>query len=690
MSRGKGKSAVAAAAYRSGEKITCLLYTSDKQGETLLVRIAATDDSFKSDPATVIVPVRGEAPVLTIDNATERMDSTAAMEYSKDNGASWITCLDNMDLSDLTNATLLVRYACDGTKPASNTATVIVPSRNAAPIADIDRVAELLTVTGTAPEYRTENGWTAVPAAGLDVSSFYGKELAVREKYDTDHFASLPVLVKVPQKGEKPDLTIDRDKQTVNTTAGMEYSTDGGKTWTKCDPDMDVSDLTGQTILVRDAATDDKFASEPTELRIPNKTENPTVTLDTEKETINTTEDMDYSTDGGLTWNPCTKPLDVSGMTGQTIIIRNHGDDDSFPSSGVTITIPARRDAPKVEVDSKAQTVSSDKGAEFSADGGKTWATLEKPLNTADYQGKTVLFRFPATKDDFASRTVTVLISKNPGAPVLVFDPNGETLNTTPDMEYSTDGGKTWKPCTSPMDMSDWAGKDVLIRYPGGESITVKIPARRKAPAVGHTDETRQGRNDGTLTKTDKTMEYRLLPDGKWTAIAGNTVKGLAPGTYEVRYAATSTEMASEVQTVVIAKGSASGGIGDLDVNGSKLSLLNRKDHIAYIAGRTSTLAAPNADITRAEVAAILYRLLTPEAKSAYGTNINRFKDVPADAWYITAVSTLTNLGVITGYQDGTFGPQRSITRAELATILARFCDANGSAAALDRFTDIS
>lgn len=591
----------------------------DKQGETLLVRIAATDDSFKSDPATVIVPVRGEAPVLTIDNATERMDSTAAMEYSKDNGASWITCLDNMDLSDLTNATLLVRYACDGTKPASNTATVIVPSRNAAPIADIDRVAELLTVTGTAPEYRTENGWTAVPAAGLDVSSFYGKELAVREKYDTDHFASLPVLVKVPQKGEKPDLTIDRDKQTVNTTAGMEYSTDGGKTWTKCDPDMDVSDLTGQTI-----------------------------------------------------------------------IIRNHGDDDSFPSSGVTITIPARRDAPKVEVDSKAQTVSSDKGAEFSADGGKTWATLEKPLNTADYQGKTVLFRFPATKDDFASRTVTVLISKNPGAPVLVFDPNGETLNTTPDMEYSTDGGKTWKPCTSPMDMSDWAGKDVLIRYPGGESITVKIPARRKAPAVGHTDETRQGRNDGTLTKTDKTMEYRLLPDGKWTAIAGNTVKGLAPGTYEVRYAATSTEMASEVQTVVIAKGSASGGIGDLDVNGSKLSLLNRKDHIAYIAGRTSTLAAPNADITRAEVAAILYRLLTPEAKSAYGTNINRFKDVPADAWYITAVSTLTNLGVITGYQDGTFGPQRSITRAELATILARFCDANGSAAALDRFTDIS
>ena len=668
----------------------------DRQGGTLLVRIAATDDSFKSDPTTVTVPIRGAAPVLTIDNATERMDSTATMEYSKDSGGTWIPCLDNMDLSELTNATLLVRFACDGTKPASNTATLTVPSRNAAPTADIDRVAELLTVSGTAPEYRTENGWTAVPAAGLDVSSFYGKELAVREKYDSDHFASLPVLVKVPQKGDKPDLTIDRDKQTVNTTAGMEYSTDGGKTWTKCDPDMDVSNLTGQTILVREAATEDKFASDSTELRIPNRTENPVVELDTVTETVNTTTNMDYSIDSGLTWNPCNKPMDVSNLTGQTIIIRNHGDDDSFPSSGVTVTIPARREAPKVEVDSKAQTVSSDKGVEFSADGGKTWTALSKPLNTADYLGKTVLFRFPATKTDFASRTVTVVISKHPGAPVLVFDPDNETLNTTPDMEYSTDGGKTWKPCPNPLDVSDLAGKDVLIRYPGkgdglpGDSVTVKIPDRRKAPSVGHTDETRQGRNDGTFTKTDKTMEYRLLPDGKWTAITGNTVRGLAPGTYEVRYAATASEMASQVQKVTIAKGGSTGGIGDLTTPGSKLSLLNRKDHIAYIAGRTSTQAAPNADITRAEVAAILYRLLTPETKAAYGTNINRFKDVPAGAWYGTAVSTLCNMGVITGYQDGSFGPQRNITRAELATILARFCDSSGNNTVLDRFTDIS
>ena len=221
----------------------------------------------------------------------------------------------------------------------------------------------------------------------------------------------------------------------------------------------------------------------------------------------------------------------------------------------------------------------------------------------------------------------------------------------------------------------------------------VHVPERRDAPNVGHTDETKDGRKDGTLTGTDKTMEYRLLLDGEWKAITGSTVRNLAPGTYEVRYAATAFDMASKVQTVVIGKGSSDNNDGsgnqDGSNSGSKLHLLNRKDHIVYIAGRTSTQAAPNADITRAEVATILYRLLTEEARAAYGTNSNRFKDVPADAWYNTAVSTLANLGILNGYQDGTFGPQRNITRAELATILARFCgDSKNNI--VDRFNDIS
>ncbi len=125
------------------------------------------------------------------------------------------------------------------------------------------------------------------------------------------------------------------------------------------------------------------------------------------------------------------------------------------------------------------------------------------------------------------------------------------------------------------------------------------------------------------------------------------------------------------------------------DDGSSKLSLLNRKTHMKYITGRTAAQAAPNDAVTRAEAAVMLYRLLTPAAKEACGISGNRFRDVSEKDWYGTAVSALANLGVISGYQDGTFRPQYSITRAELAVILSRFCE-TASDSAKDHFSDIS
>ncbi len=312
----------------------------NRQGQTLLVRIAAADDSFCSDACTVQIPVRGDAPALEIDNAAEQMNSTVKMVYSDDGGETWSACTDGMSLSDRTGETLLVRYVCDGRKPASNCAEITVPTRNSAPKVRIDAAAERLSAAGSHPEYWTKKGWVGLPADGLDVSKLCGQELSIRECYDKEHFASLPVTEEVLRRGEKPDLTVDREKQTINTTGDMEYSTDGGITWERCDPDMDVSDLTGQTILIRNPSTPDEFASEPAEIQIPNRAENPEVELDTVTETIDTTPEMDCSTDGGSTWNPCTEPLDVSDLTGQTILIREHGGEDSFPAQALKSWFP--------------------------------------------------------------------------------------------------------------------------------------------------------------------------------------------------------------------------------------------------------------------------------------------------------------------------------------------------------------
>lgn len=102
--------------------------------------------------------------------------------------------------------------------------------------------------------------------------------------------------------------------------------------------------------------------------------------------------------------------------------------------------------------------------------------------------------------------------------------------------------------------------------------------------------------------------------------------------------------------------------------------MLNGSDHFAYIKGYPNGTIRPEATITRAEVATIFYRLLTDTVRKSYGTSYNTFKDVASNAWYNTAVSTMANLGIITGDTNGYFRPNDSITRAELAAMIAR-CD---------------
>ena len=115
---------------------------------------------------------------------------------------------------------------------------------------------------------------------------------------------------------------------------------------------------------------------------------------------------------------------------------------------------------------------------------------------------------------------------------------------------------------------------------------------------------------------------------------------------------------------------------------------LNTEDHYAYIVGYEDGSVQPEGDITRAEVATIFFRLLTDESRNEFWSQTNNYTDVPADAWYNNAVSTLSNAGIIDGYEDGTFKPDGNITRAEFATIAVRFFEATYDGG--DLFSDIA
>jgi len=124
-------------------------------------------------------------------------------------------------------------------------------------------------------------------------------------------------------------------------------------------------------------------------------------------------------------------------------------------------------------------------------------------------------------------------------------------------------------------------------------------------------------------------------------------------------------------------------------VNRYMPSLLNRIDHFAYLYGYPDGTIRPNDNITRAEVAAIYFRLLQDKVREKYYTEDCDYSDVAEDAWYRVEVSTMTNLGILEGYPDGSFRPDQPVTRGELATILARLAEATEPEDKKTAFSDV-
>lgn len=115
--------------------------------------------------------------------------------------------------------------------------------------------------------------------------------------------------------------------------------------------------------------------------------------------------------------------------------------------------------------------------------------------------------------------------------------------------------------------------------------------------------------------------------------------------------------------------------------------MLNKTDHFAYVIGYPDGTVHPNGQITRAEVATIFFRLLRDEVRDGAFTTYNSYSDVAYGKWYNNPISTMSALGIITGYPDGTFKPNKPITRAEFAAIAARFDETQSGKSAT--FSDV-
>jgi len=103
------------------------------------------------------------------------------------------------------------------------------------------------------------------------------------------------------------------------------------------------------------------------------------------------------------------------------------------------------------------------------------------------------------------------------------------------------------------------------------------------------------------------------------------------------------------------------------------MKLLETEDHVTYVQGYPDGTIRPDGSITRAEISTIFWRLLKSPDKNnpISGT----FSDMNDSDWYAQSVNYLASLGIIKGYEDGSFKPNQSITRAEFSALVSRFDD---------------
>ena len=130
------------------------------------------------------------------------------------------------------------------------------------------------------------------------------------------------------------------------------------------------------------------------------------------------------------------------------------------------------------------------------------------------------------------------------------------------------------------------------------------------------------------------------------------------------------------------------GGGGSSGGGGGSKPELNKEDHIAYVSGYPDGTVQPEGYITREEVATIFFRLLTDESRADFITDYNPYPDVASDRWSYYAITTMTNGNLMLGRTGGVFDPGANITRAEFAVVAAQFSNAQYSGP--DKFTDIS
>lgn len=688
---------------------TMTLSIAAKEGLT----VSGKDYSGKYDGAS-----HGEAATANVEGAT--------IEYSTDGGNTWTTTFPTVtNVSDST--TVNVRATKTGYVSAEATYNLTVTPRSVTITSgNATKMYDGTPLTKHEVTYGEDN---FVDGEGVDITytgsqttvgssentfTYEFKDGTAKENYNiTTNYGELKVTDSDKLTVSATDYDSIYDGQThngnVTATEGatLSYSTDNGKTWTATEPTIkNVGEI---HVIVKASMANYSDATAEYTLKV------------TPRSVTITSETASKPYDGTALTKPEVTVTGDGFVPGEVTDIKATGSVTNVSEGEVTNAITF------VHGDAfKAGNYKIEK-----AEGKLTITPLAVTVTAKDYT------KYVGEKDPVLEATVTgtinndtvsYTISREAGETVGTYPitPAGAEAQGNYTVTYKagtlTIKERPYRPNPSITDKItvEITGNSDSVVYDGTEhsvkDYTVKISDSRYTEK----DFTFSGKalasgvNAGTYEmglKADqfkninarfKNVEFIIKADGVLTitqrplTITAGSAEGIAPVTcdkYTVEGLATGDKVDSvKITGIQNEPGESPNVASDAVIKNAKgedvtanykityvdgvlkaIEVLNKEIHFNYVIGYTDGTIRPSNNISRAEVATIFFRLLTDEAREQYTTTAGNFTDVKAGMWCNRAIATLTNMGIIKGYTDGSFQPNKSITRAELATIIARF-----------------
>ena len=467
---------------------------------TVTVRVKETETTLAGNITTVsFTKNTPAAPSVTADddnNILTGADST--MEYSTDGGSTWRT-YDESHAPVFDGAvTVTVRVKETETTLAGNITTVsFTKNPQAAPTVITDDVNNRLTGLDGTMEYSTDGGsaWTTYDSSSEPV--FNGNVTVLIRKKETSNYAMGDVttvrFTENPQVPGAPQIiSDDSSNEITGLDSTMEYSTDGGTTWQSYDDNNQpvfkggvsvqlrkkageaiVIDYSGKTVTGTAISTVSGTAISAVSGTAVSVVTGGALTVDFTNNKVGGTDGtMEYSKDGGMTWNSIQNSiLDFDDST--TVLIRKKAGE----ITAVTFTKNSQA-APTVTADDVNNRLTGLDGTmEYSTDGGSAWTTYDSSSEPVFNGNVTVLIRKKETSDYVVGDVTTVRFTENPqvpGAPQIISDDSSnEITGLDSTMEYSTDGGTTWQSYDDNNQPVFKGGVSVQLRKKAGEAIVI-------------------------------------------------------------------------------------------------------------------------------------------------------------------------------------------------------------------------